>query len=103
MHVRIYAVDKKGRRVLNIKDAKAFDKLAFTVKGDADIVAVDNGNIASDELHIGKAQLEKTAQRSLFQGSALVILRAGGQADNKIELIVRSEKLGQKKLRLAIK
>lgn len=54
MHVRIYAVDKKGRRVLNMKDAKAFDKLTFTVKGDANIVAVDNGNIASDELHIGK-------------------------------------------------
>lgn len=54
MHVRIYAVDKKGRRVLNVKDAKAFDKLTFTVKGDANIVAVDNGNIASDELHIGK-------------------------------------------------
>ena len=39
MHVRIYAVDKKGRRVLNVKDAKAFDKLTFTVKGDANIVA----------------------------------------------------------------
>ena len=77
MHVRIYAVDKKGRRVLNVKDAKAFDKLTFTVKGDANIVAVDNGNIASDELHIGKIQLEKSIQRHLFQGSALVILRAG--------------------------
>ena len=52
MHVRIYAVDKKGRRVMNVKDAKAFDKLTFTVKGDANIVAVDNGNITSDELHI---------------------------------------------------
>ena len=60
MHVRIYAVDKKGRRVLNVKDAKAFDKLTFQVKGDANIVAVDNGNIASDELHIGKTQLEKS-------------------------------------------
>ena len=58
MHVRIYAVDKKGRRVLNVKDVKAFDKLTFTVKGDANIVAVDNGNITSDELHIGKTQLE---------------------------------------------
>ena len=66
MHVRIYAVDKKGRRVLNVKDAKAFDKLTFTVKGDANIVAVDNGNIASDELHIGKTQLEKSIQRNLF-------------------------------------
>ncbi|MFW5518701.1 MAG: glycoside hydrolase family 2 TIM barrel-domain containing protein, partial [Segatella copri] len=97
MHVRIYAVDKKGRRVLNMKDAKAFDKLTFTVKGDANIVAVDNGNIASDELHIGKTQLEKTIQRNLFQGSALVILRAGNKP-GKIELSVAGEKMKAKKL-----
>lgn len=102
MHVRIYAVDKKGRRVLNVKDAKAFDKLTFTVKGDANIVAVDNGNIASDELHIGKTQLEKTIQRNLFQGSALVILRAGDKP-GKIELSVAGEKMKAKKLVLNMK
>lgn len=102
MHVRIYAVDKKGRRVLNVKDAKAFDKLTFTVKGDANIVAVDNGNIASDELHIGKTQLEKTIQRHLFQGSALVILRAGDKP-GKIELSVAGEKMKAKKLFLNTK
>ena len=102
MHVRIYAVDKKGRRVLNMKDAKAFDKLTFTVKGDANIVAVDNGNIASDELHIGKTQLEKTIQRNLFQGSALVILRAGDKP-GKIELSVAGEKMKAKKLVLNTK
>lgn len=102
MHVRIYAVDKKGRRVLNVKDAKAFDKLTFTVKGDANIVAVDNGNIASDELHIGKIQLEKTIQRHLFQGSALVILRAGDKP-GKIELSVAGEKMKAKKLVLNTK
>lgn len=102
MHVRIYAVDKKGRRVLNLKDAKAFDKLTFTVKGDANIVAVDNGNIASDELHIGKTQLEKTIQRNLFQGSALVILRAGNKP-GKIELSVAGEKMKAKKLVLNTK
>ena len=102
MHVRIYAVDKKGRRVLNVKDAKAFDKLTFTVKGDANIVAVDNGNIASDELHIGKTQLEKTIQRNLFQGSALVILRAGDKP-GKIELSVVGEKIKAKKLVLNTK
>ena len=102
MHVRIYAVDKKGRRVLNMKDAKAFDKLTFTVKGDANIVAVDNGNIASDELHIGKTQLEKTIQRNLFQGSALVILRAGNKP-GKIELSVAGEKMKAKKLVLNTK
>ena len=102
MHVRIYAVDKKGRRVLNVKDAKAFDKLTFQVKGDANIVAVDNGNIASDELHIGKNQLEKTIQRNLFQGSALVILRAGDKP-GKIELSVAGEKMKAKKLVLNTK
>ena len=102
MHVRVYAVDKKGRRVLNVKDAKAFDKLTFTVKGDANIVAVDNGNIASDELHIGKTQLEKTIQRNLFQGSALVILRAGNKP-GKIELSVEGEKMKARKLVLNTK
>ena len=102
MHVRIYAVDKKGRRVLNVKDAKAFDKLTFTVKGDANIVAVDNGNITSDELHIGKTQLEKSIQRHLFQGSALVILRAGDKP-GKIELSVAGEKMKAKKLVLNTK
>lgn len=102
MHVRVYAVDKKGRRVLNVKDAKAFDKLTFTVKGDANIVAVDNGNIASDELHIGKKQLEKTIQRNLFQGSALVILRAGDKP-GKIELSVEGEKMKAKKMVLNTK
>ena len=102
MHVRIYAVDKKGRRVLNVKDAKAFDKLTFQVKGDANIVAVDNGNITSDELHIGKTQLEKTIQRNLFQGSALVILRASDKP-GKIELSVAGEKMKAKKLVLNTK
>lgn len=90
MHVRVYAVDKKGRRVMNLKDKNAFSKLTFTVKGDADIVAVDNGNINSDELHVGKKQLNKTAERALFQGSALVILRAGTQP-SKVELTVACE------------
>ena len=102
MHVRVYAVDKKGRRVLNVKDAKAFDKLTFQVKGDANIVAVDNGNITSDELHIGKTQLEKTIQRNLFQGSALVILRAGKQ-NGKVELLVSSDKMKARKLVLNTK
>ena len=90
MHVRVYAVDKKGRRVMNLKDKNAFSKLTFSVKGDADIVAVDNGNINSDELHVGKKQLNKTAERALYQGSALVILRAGTQP-TKVELTVACE------------
>ncbi len=99
MHVRVYAVDKKGRRVLDVKDKKAFDRLTFMVEGNAAIVAVDNGNIASDELHIGQTQQVKTIQRSLFQGSALVILRAGDQA-GKVELRVAGDQLKARKVAL---
>ena len=65
MHVRVNAVDQKGRRVWSAQDL-----LTFSVEGDARIVAVDNGNIYSDELHVGNT-------RRLYNGSALVILRAG--------------------------
>lgn len=64
-HIRVYAVDSKGRRVFD-----ANQNLTFEVEGNARIVAVDNGDLTSEELHVGN-------QRRLFQGSALVILRAG--------------------------
>ncbi len=92
MHVRVYAVDKKGRRCLS-----AGNHLKFSVKGEASIVAVDNGNIVSDELAIGKDQLASTAERNLFQGSALVILRAGNQ-QSKIELKVDGEGFKEQKI-----
>lgn len=76
--------------------------MTFTVKGDANIVAVDNGNISSDELHIGKTQLEKNILRHLFQGSALVILCAGDKL-GKIGLSVAGEKMKTKKLVLNTK
>lgn len=78
-HVRVIAVDKKGRRVFSVGD-----NLRFSVKGDAEIVAVDNGNISSEELAVG-------TERSLFMGSALVILRAGASPSN-VTLEVTSDK-----------
>ena len=72
-HIRLTAVDTKGRKVL-----LAQDELQFTVEGDARIVAVSNGDITSDELNV-------TNHRRLWQGSALVILRAG-QSPSKITL-----------------
>ena len=75
MHVRVHAVDRKGRRVWS-----AQDELTFTVEGDARIVAVDNGNIYSHEAHVGNV-------RRLYDGSALVILRAG-HAPGKVVLTV---------------
>lgn len=64
-HVRLTAVDSKGRRVITHND-----ELQFEVEGDAKIVAVTNGDINSDELNA-------TNHRRLWQGSAMVILRAG--------------------------
>lgn len=64
-HVRLTAVDSKGRRVITHND-----ELQFEVEGDAKIVAVTNGDINSDELNA-------TNYRRLWQGSAMVILRAG--------------------------
>jgi len=90
-HIRITAVDKKGRRVWD-----AGDKLAFTVDGDAKIVAVDNGDITSDEMHNGNS-------RSLFRGTALVILRAGRQPQKTITLTVKSDKFKTAKLKLNTK
>ena len=77
-HLRITAIDSKGRRVLT-----AEDELQFTVEGDARIVAVSNGDINSEELNV-------TDHRRLWQGSALVILRAG-QSPSKITLKTRSK------------
>ena len=86
-HVRVIAVDKKGRRVLS-----AGENLRFSVTGDAEIVALDNGNIASDELAVG-------SERSLFMGSALVILRAGASVSN-ITLEVTSDKYKTQRIKL---
>lgn len=88
-HVRIIAVDKKGRRVLS-----ADEKLTFKVSGDAEIVAVDNGNIQSDELAVG-------SERNLFMGTALVILRAG-ITPSEVVLEVASPKYKTKVLKLKV-
>ncbi len=87
MHVRINAVDSKGRRTWS-----AQQKLNFTVEGDASIVAVDNGNLNSDESFTGTA-------RSLYNGSALVILRAGQKPSN-ITLVVSGEGFKTQKIKL---
>ena len=66
-HVRLTAVDAKGRRCYSYDD-----ELKFKVDGDASIVAVTNGDISTDEI--------ATQQHiRLWQGQAMVILRAGRQ------------------------
>ncbi len=78
-HIRIQAVDSKGRRV-----PMAQDELRFEVTGDARIVAVTNGDINSEELNV-------TDHRRLYNGSAMVILRAG-TTPSKISLKTTSDK-----------
>ena len=66
-HVKLTVVDGKGRRVYNYND-----ELQFSVTGYANIVAVTNGDIATDEI--------ATQQHiRLWQGQAVVILRSGCQ------------------------
>lgn len=67
-HVRIVAVDKKGRRVQTV-DAD----IHFAVSGEADIVGVINGDINSNELTVGN-------HRKLYNGTCTVILRSKRQA-----------------------
>ena len=78
LHLRITAVDGKGRRVYGENSP-----LRFRVEGDARIVAVDNGNIVSDEMHVAN-------ERNLFRGTALVILRAG-RTPGEITLIIEGD------------
>lgn len=66
-HVRVIAVDSKGRRVQT-----APGEVTLKVDGDAQLVAVSSGNHVSDELNV-------TDHRNLFNGSILGILRAGMQ------------------------
>lgn len=90
-HLRVYAVDSKGRRVHDVDT-----QLRFRVEGDARIVGVDNGNIVSDELHAN------VSERKLFHGSALVILRAG-QTPGEVTLITEGDGFKTVKTRLATK
>ena len=80
-HLRVYAVDSEGRRVFSCTD-----ELSFRVEGDAKIVAVTNGDISSDELNV-------TDHRRLWQGAAMVVLRAG-TTPSKVTLTTSSKSLG---------
>ena len=75
-HVRLTAVDSKGRRCLSYND-----ELDFSITGDASIVAVTNGDIATDEI-------ATQPHVRLWQGQAMVILRSGRQA-SKITLTTK--------------
>lgn len=87
-HVRVTAVDKKGRRVQG-----AHGEVTFAVEGPAEIVGVINGDITSEELTVG-------SKRRLYNGTATVILRSA-QAAGKVTLTASTD--GLKKVKLALK
>ena len=66
-HVRIVALDKKGRCVQTVSD-----DVTFGVDGSAEIVGVVNGDINSEELTVGN-------HRRLYNGTCTVILRSTRQ------------------------
>ncbi len=78
-HVRISAVDRKGTI-----DPAAGTMLKFSVSGPAEIVAVDNGNIRSDEMTVGDS-------RSLYRGRAMVILRSLPGEEGEVTLTISGE------------
>ena len=90
MHVRILAVDHKG-----LRSPMANSKLMFDISGDADIIGVSNGDIASDELTVGNS-------RSLYNGSAMVILRSGKKS-GKVKLKASGQGYKSKTITLYLK
>lgn len=84
-HVRITAVDAKGRR-----DQSAKGLVNFAVEGPAEIAGVINGDITSDELSVGNS-------RSLYNGTCTVILRSK-RALGKVTLTAKANGLKPIKL-----
>ncbi len=84
-HVRVCAVDKKGRRVQTTNQ-----QVHFEVEGKAQIVGVINGNISSDEMTVGD-------KRSLYNGTCTVILRAEREAG---PVVLKASAEGLKEVRL---
>jgi beta-galactosidase len=79
-HVRVVALDKKGRRVQTTDQ-----EVTFNISGDARIVGVVNGDINSDEMMVGN-------KRRLYNGTCTVILRAGRTA-GKVTLTATAGKM----------
>ena len=86
-HVRVVAVDKKGRRVQT-----ASQLVNFTVEGEAEIVGVINGDINSNELTVGRT-------RSLYNGTCTVILRSTRKS-GKVTLTATADGIKPVKLQM---
>ena len=86
-HIDIRIVDGKGRLIQTVDD-----EVTFQVEGDARIVGVINGYIASNEMTIGN-------KRRLFNGHCTVILRAG-RKPGKVTLSATIDGLKTTKVKL---
>lgn len=78
MHIRVLAVDAKGHRT-----PLANDTLTIHVSGPAELVAVDNGDITSNESFVSPTTC-------LYQGNLLLVLRAGKQA-GKVRVVLKDQ------------
>ena len=86
-HIDVRIVDDKGRIIQTIDD-----EVTFEVEGDARIVGVINGYIASNEMTVGN-------KRRLFNGHCTVILRAG-RKPGKVTLSATVDGLKTTKVKL---
>ena len=90
-HLRIYAVDSKGRRVYT---AVGDVKVEVNSKA-ATLVAMGSGNQVSDELHV-------TNHRMLFNGSVQAILRSGIDGGD-VNITATCDGLKPAKIKLKVK
>lgn len=79
-YIKVYAVDQKGRKV-----ATANHRIRVKVSGAARMIALDNGNHASNDLF-------DVSEKNLYQGYALLILRSDRQV-GKITVDVAADGL----------
>lgn len=82
-YVKVYAVDSKGRKVFT-----ASGELTFEVKGNAKLLAVDNGDHYTDDIFTGNKVI-------MHNGFAMVILRAG-RTPGKVMLTTKTENFTSK-------
>lgn len=75
-HVRIFAVDKKGRRVYGKNG-----ELKITLEGDATIEAMSNGDQTCDYVNVPSTADKKSGEYALYDGAAMVILRSARSAN----------------------
>jgi len=89
-YVKVYAVDSKGRKV-----PTATGEITFDISGAASLIAVDNGDHASDELFTGNKKI-------LHKGFVMAILRSA-QTPGNVRLKVSGAGLKQSNQTMTVK